>query len=167
MKRFLCSLLLLAGISVLAVSCDETHRNNNENEATGSICGTWVLDTLTIEASASVIGNGSTNTSIIDFKNTPCYLNLSENAMATARMGLDIEMSAYSYDQKAATLFFKNSMSVSNDGKAMVLVGTYEVTCLTSGRLVLRQPDFNIDIPGLFSSHQTAVYAYHRKVEND
>ena len=86
--------------------------------------------------------------------------------MASGRMGLDVELSGYSYDSNKNAIRFNRSISVSNDGKAMVLVGAYEITELTPTTLVLRQPDFNIDVPGLFSSHQTAIYAFHR-VPND
>lgn len=163
MKKILCSLLLLAGMMAMVCSCDEF---NGGDDPAGSIYGYWKLDKLTIEASTSVIGNGNLNTSAIDFTNTPCYLFLGEDLMASGRMGLDLELSGYSYDAKQQAIRFNRSISVSNDGKAMVLVGTYEITELTLNTLVLRQPDFNIDIPGLFSSHQTAIYAFHR-VAND
>jgi len=162
MKRIICSLLLLVGFSAAVCSCEGLINGNTEEQA-GTIYGTWVLDQLTIEASASVIGNGSQNTSVIDFTNAPCYLVLGDNMVATAQMGLDIELSGYSYDSEARKVRFNDDLSVSNDGKAMVLIGVYEITELTADKLVLRQPDFNIDVPGIFSSHQTAIYAFHRK----
>ena len=47
MKRFICSLMLLAGLSALVCSCDILN-NQNEEEQAGTIYGTWVLDKLTI-----------------------------------------------------------------------------------------------------------------------
>ena len=85
--------------------------------------------------------------------------------MATAQFGWDLEMSSYSYDAEKNTIRFNKSLDVSDDGKAMVLVGTYDITELTPDKLTLRQPDVSIDIPGLFSSHQTAIYAFHRTTE--
>lgn len=163
MKKILCSILILASMAALVCACGELDGDEDEP---GSIYGYWKLDKLTIEASASVIGNGSLNTSVIDFTNNPCYLHLAEDMMASGRMGLDVELSGYSYDSNKNAIHFNRSISVSNDGKAMVLVGSYEITELTLNTLVLRQPDFNIDVPGLFSSHQTAIYAFHR-VPND
>ena len=164
MKRIFCLLMLFLSLSAVVCACDPT-RQDGEETTTGSLYGTWQLDTLTIEASASVIGSGSLNTSVIDFtKTTPCYLSITE-VMATARMGWDVEMATFVYDATKMKIKFNDDLSVSDDGKAMVLVGSYDITELTPARLVLRQPDFNIDIPGLFSSHQTAVYSYHRVVE--
>lgn len=158
--------MLILSLSALVCACDPTQQNGEET-TTGSLYGTWQLDTLTIEASASVIGNGSLNTSVIDFtKTTPCYLNVTE-ALATARMGWDVEMTTFVYDATQMKLKFNDCLSVSDDGKAMVLVGTYDIRVLTPTRLVLRQPDFNIDIPGLFSSHQTAIYTFHRTKDNN
>lgn len=158
--------MLLSGILALVCSCNNLN-NNGDAELTGSIYGTWVLDNLTIEASTSVISDGSLNTSVIDFtKTTPCYLVLGDDMMASARMGWDLELSAYSFSEESKTVRFNKSLSVSDDGKAMVLVGTYQVTELTPAKLVLRQPDFNIDIPGLFSSHQTAIYSFHRETKD-
>ena len=129
--------------------------NDGDDHQTGSIYGTWVLDNLTIEASSSVIGSGSQNNSVIDFTNTtPCYLIIGD--VATARMGWDVEMSGYTYDAGQKTIRFNKSLSVSDDGKAMVLVGLYDIIELTADKLVLRQPDFNIDIP---------EYSYHRQTE--
>lgn len=165
MKRFICSLMLLAGLSALVCSCDILN-NQNEEEQAGTIYGTWVLDKLTIEASASVIGSGSQNTSVIDFTSTPAYLDIDETMLATARMGWDVEICTISYNADKMTIRFNDDLSVGDDGKAMVLVGVYEITELTPNTLTLRQPDFNIDIPGIFSSHQTAIYAFHRKTKN-
>ena len=81
-------------------------------------------------------------------------------------MGWDVEMTTFVYDATQMKLKFNDGLSVSDDGKAMVLVGTYDIRVLTPTRLVLRQPDFNIDIPGLFSSHQTAIYTFHRTKDN-
>ena len=153
-------MMLLLGLS--AVVCSYENFNHDDDE-TGSIYGTWVLDKLTIEASASVIGSGGQNTSVIDFTHTPAYLDMDETMLATARMGWDVEICTFSFNADKMTVRFNDDLSVSNDGKAMVLVGLYEITELTANTMTLRQPDFNIDIPGIFSSHQTAIYAFHRK----
>ena len=158
--------MALTGIFALVCSCDILNNNGDEDE-TGSIYGTWVLDNLTIEASSSVAGSGSQNNSVIDFTNTtPCYLIIDE-LVATAQMGWDVELSGYTFNAEQKTITFNRSLSVPDDGKAMVLVGLYDITELTANKLVLRQPDFNIDIPGIFSSHQTAIYSYHRKPEKN
>ena len=52
--------MLILSLSALVCACDPTQQNGEET-TTGSLYGTWQLDTLTIEASASVIGNGSLN----------------------------------------------------------------------------------------------------------
>lgn len=155
--------MLLAGLLGMTCSCNLL--NGDDAQASGSIFGTWKLDKLTIEASASVVGSGSQNTSVIDFTGNSCYLNLSDKFLATAQFGWDLEMSSYSYDAEKNTIRFNKSLDVSDDGKAMVLVGTYDITELTPDKLTLRQPDVSIDIPGLFSSHQTAIYAFHRTTE--
>lgn len=162
MKKIVCSFVLLAGLLAALCSCDPL--NNNGQEKEGTLYGSWKLDTLTIEASASVIGSGAQNTSNIDFTRNSGYLYLSDSNMATVKLGWDVEMSAFTYDATKNTIHFNKSMDVSDDGKAIVLVGSYEITRLTPDHLVLRQPDFNIDIPGLFSSHQTAIYKFHRVV---
>jgi len=159
MKRFLCLILSLAGIAAMICSCEET-----DGDATGAapLYGVWVLDNLTIEASTSVTGS---QTTVIDYARTPAYLTLDENLVATARMGLDLEVAKYSFDVSTNTVSFSESLSVSNDGKAMILTGAYEVTTATATQLVLRQPDFSIDIPGLVSANQTAIYTFHKETE--
>lgn len=162
MKKIVCSFVLLAGLLAALCSCDPL--NNNDQEKEGTLYGSWKLDTLTIEASASVIGSGAQNTSNIDFIGNSGYLYLSDANMATVKLGWDVEMSSFTFDAAKKTIHFNKSMDVSDDGKAIVLVGTYEIIRLTPDHLALRQPDFNIDIPGLFSSHQTAIYKFHRVV---
>ena len=46
--------MLILSLSALVCACDPTQQNGEET-TTGSLYGTWQLDTLTIEASASVI----------------------------------------------------------------------------------------------------------------
>ena len=76
-------------MTALVCACGELDGDEDEP---GSIYGYWKLDKLTIEASASVIGNGSLNTSVIDFTSTPCYLHLAEDMMASGRMRRDFRV---------------------------------------------------------------------------
>ena len=162
MKRFICSLLLLAGLVAAVCSCDNYLHTGDQ---TGLLYGTWALDKLTVGTGTSLIGDGSMTYTEVNF--TDCYLTLNKGLIATANMGFDVDATAFSYDAEKKTIRFDESISVGNDGKAMVLVGTYNVTELTDNRLVLDQPDLNIEIPGIATAHQSASYAFHRlSVEN-
>ena len=98
MKKIVCSFVLLAGLLAALCSCDPL--NNNDQEKEGTLYGSWKLDTLTIEASASVIGSGAQNTSNIDFTGNSGYLYLSDANMATVKLGWDVEMSSFTFDEK-------------------------------------------------------------------
>ena len=170
MKRFICALMLIASVLTVFWSCNGENGKNNttpdEQEEPPTVFGYWVLDNLTVEASSSIIGSGGANTSVIDFTRTPCHLKLAENFTATGSMGWDISISKYTLSSDGKTISFDRTISVSDDGKAMVLAGSYEIIELTYDKLVLRQPDIVVSIPGIFSAQQTAIYSYTRVPEN-
>ena len=159
-------MMILPGLLLTFNSCNKENPNQKEEEEAPTVFGAWHLDKLTIEASSSVIGSGGSASTDIDFSRTNCRLVLDESQMlASARLGLDIDVTSFTFDESTNIIKFGNTLSVSDDGKAMVLTGAYDVIELTDSSLVLKQQDIDVSVPGLFTAHQTAIYTYHREKE--
>ena len=158
MKRLTKGLFAIACIAISAVSC---YKDGPQNGGDASIYGKWMLDTQTIILEASVSGSGSDNKTVVDFGGTGCYLELGDEG-AAAYMGFKIDVSTFSYNAESKRIDFPRGLSVSDNGKAFVLAGSYDVTELTDDRLVLKQEDFGVSI-GSVKATQTAIYEFHRK----
>ena len=161
MKRFL-HFLVLAALSFAAVSC---YKNGAED--VNSICGTWILDTYTLETGSSISGSGDASRSVnVDFTGTGCKLVLDEDLLAAGRMGYEMEVTSYSYDPDSKRIDFARKISVAEHGKAMVLQGAYDVKELTRSRLVLSQSDEQ-HFGKIVSASETSTYQFHRATEED
>ena len=162
MKRLTKTLIAIACMAVSAVSCykDGPGKGNEP----GSICGTWVLDTKTVLIETSFGGNDNQNKTEIDFKGLDCRLSLEYDLLAHAAFGYQMEVTTYSFDTESNRLDFSRQLSVSSNGKAMVLVGQYEVTQLTQDKLVLTQKS-GVTI-GTSSAYEVTTYDFHRQPDN-
>lgn len=159
MKRLTKGLLAIACIAVSAVSC---YKDGPDNGGDASIYGKWMLDTQTLLIETSVAGSGSNNKTVVDFGGTGCYLELG-NEGAAAYLGFDIDVSTFSFNAESKRIDFPRGLSVSDNGKAFVLYGSYDVTELTDSKLTLKQTDIGVSIGSIVSANQTAIYEFHKK----
>ena len=159
MKRLTKGLLAIACIAVSAVSC---YKDGPDNGGDASIYGKWMLDTQTVLIETSVAGSGSNNKTVVDFGGTGCYLELG-NEGAAAYLGFDIDVSTFSFNAESKRIDFPRGLSVSDNGKAFVLYGSYDVTELTDSKLTLKQTDIGVSIGSIVSANQTAIYEFHKK----
>jgi len=164
MKKFFFA-IAVAGAAILALSCNRLE--NQTGDETGTLYGTWVMDSYTFELGGSKDDKSGTIPIVIPyFKNTT--LTLSENLRAWAGMGLEGDWSNYSYDSQKKQIVFDHMIEVSDDGQIMVLYGTFDVAELSDTKLVLKQPYLNtgkFTLPSgvTLSSSAVATYTYHRK----
>ena len=159
MKRLTKGLFAIACIAISAVSC---YKDGPQDGGDASIYGKWMLDTQTVVIDASVAGSGSENKTVVDFKGTGCYLELTAEG-AAAYLGFKIDVSTYSYNAESKRIDFPRGLSVSDDGRSFVLYGSYDVTELTESKLTLKQTDIGVSIGSIVSANQTATYEFHRK----
>lgn len=159
MKRLTKGLLAIACIAVSAVSC---YKDGPDNGGDASIYGKWMLDTQTVLIETSVAGSGSNKKTVVDFGGTGCYLELG-NEGATAYLGFEIDVSTFSFNAESKRIDFPRGLSVSDNGKAFVLYGSYDVTELTDSKLTLKQTDIGVSIGSIVSANQTAIYEFHKK----
>ena len=159
MKRTLIrTLSALACTAVLASSCYKEDDGKGES----AVYGQWMLDTETVIIEASSSGNGSKNERIIDFTGTGCYIELGVEG-ASARLGSDFNVTVYSYDAGSKRIDFPRGLSVSDDGRALVLAGSYDVTELTEKKMVLTQKSIGVSIGTILDASQTAIFEFHKK----
>lgn len=158
-RKIFRSLLAIACVVSLASSC---YKENATGDDASAIYGQWMLDTETVIIEASVSGNGTTNRTVVDFTGTGCCLELGVEG-ASARMGWDMAVTLFSYDAGSRRIDFPRGLSVSDDGKALVLIGSYDVTELTDKKLVLTQKSIGVSIGSILDATQTATYEFHKK----
>ena len=100
MKKFFFA-IAVAGAAILALSCNRLE--NQTGDETGTLYGTWVMDSYTFELGGSKDDKSGTIPIVIPyFKNTT--LTLSENLRAWAGMGLQGDWSNYSNDSQKKQL---------------------------------------------------------------
>ena len=157
MKRIF-STVLIAVFAALAFNSCETM--DPEKDFSGTIYGFWVVDKLDVETSLSVNGETVTGTSTTDFSNQYCRLNLDTSNLATLWYGLKFDVEYFTYDNDAQKITFKEAVDVSNDGKAIVLLGVYDVE-LDGDKMIFRQPKAEIGNENLGASER-ATYTFHR-----
>ena len=157
MKRFFTA-LLLAVIAALSFNSCETM--NPEKDFSGTIYGFWIVDKLDVEASLTVNGETVSSTSTTDFSKDYCRLNLDTSNMATLWYGIKFDIEVFTYDDNTKKITFKEGVDVRNDGKAIVLLGIYDVE-LNGDQMILRQPKAEIGGENLGASER-ATYFLHR-----
>ena len=168
MKRLFYS-VIIAAFAMLSVSCEKENVPNTGDE-TGTLYGTWILDTKTIDIVSNSSGKTDKSSDKTDFKGENFMLKLTDFYMAFAQKGSlatfdidDVDGTPYSYNAGLKQISFENSISLSSGFpliKKMTLYGTYDVVVLSDTNLVLRKID-EVKINS-YSTTTTTVYSYHR-----
>ena len=154
MKKVFFSVLMAAAATLLFCSCDPI---DNPGDKTGTLNGSWRLETLVVEISANIGDYSSTNPTTIDYTNDYCYLYLGKDGYAQAFYNLKMsEPALYSYDAETGKIHFSNGISVDGKLNSIVFLGYYNVE-LNGDKLVLRQGS-DLGIVG-----NQNVYTFHRE----
>ena len=163
MKRIF-STILIALCAVLAFSSCETL--DPDKDFSGTIYGFWVVDKLVVDASLTINGTTTSNTSTIDFTNEYCRLNLDTSHIATLWFNLEWpDSEKFSYDESTKRIEFKKGLDKGDDGKAIVLLGIYDVK-LEGDTMVLSQPEASVGIGG-YGASERSTYYFHRAPKSE
>ena len=166
--------ILIAAIALLPVAC-EPEPVPNTGDQTGSLYGTWILDTKTVEYSSTSGGSTDQKKDVTDFTGDNFLLTLTDYFMAFGQEGTlltfdidDVDGTPYSYDEGTRQISFSKSITLSKGFlplKVMSLSGTYDVTELTDSKLTIQQTN-TVSI-NTYSSKQVTTYSYHRLVTDN
>lgn len=163
MKRFF-STILIAFCAVLAFSSCETL--DPDKDFSGTPYGFWIVDKLEVEASLTINGNTTKSTNTTDFSSEYCRLNLDTSHIATLWFNLEWpDSEAFTYDEAAKRIEFKKGLDKGDDGKAIVLLGIYDVV-LQGDTMILRQPEASIGIGG-YGASERSTYYFHRAPKSE
>ena len=162
MRRFL-SIALLALCAAFTVTSCETR--DPDKDFSGTIYGFWVVDKLVVDASLTINGTTTSNTTTTDFTKEYCRLNLDTSHIATLWFNLKFESELFSYDESKQRIEFKEALDLDGNGKAITILGIYDVK-LEGDNLVLKQPEASIGIGGYGASEQ-ATYYFHRAPKSE
>lgn len=157
MKRLITSFLIALGAAFAFSSCETL---DPDKDFSGTPYGFWIVDKLEVEASVTINGNTTSSTNTTDFTGDYCRLNLDTSHMAALWYNLDLDLETFSYDESARRITFQESLNAGDNGKAIVLLGIYDVE-LDGEKMVLRQPESAITIGNNGVSEQ-ATYYFHR-----
>ncbi len=153
------STILIAACAVLAFNaCTATDPDEN---LAGTPYGFWVVDQLTVETEAVVNGTANKVTSNTDYSDVYGRLYLDKSNLAQVWCNLfhtDIE--TFTYDATTKRITFKESLDASDDGKAIVFLGIYDVT-LSGDKMILSQPEASIG-NDQYALKERAIYTLHR-----
>jgi hypothetical protein len=153
MKKALISIMMAAAAALLFCSCEPMEKTG---DPTGTVVGSWRLETCLVEIRTTVGGNTNTTSNTTDYSKDYVYLFLGEKFLATGYYNLEIEAAKYEYDAEKGTIRFSDGISVSDNGKAMVLVGTYKVE-VTGNKMILKQAF------GIEAANEQTTYTFHRE----
>ena len=154
MKKVIYSLMMAACAALLFCSCD--NRIDNPGDPTGTVTGSWRLESCLIEISTTINGNTNITSNTTDYSKDYVYLLLGEKFLATGFYNFESEGAAYSYDAEKGTIRFSDGISVSDNGKAMVLVGLYSAE-VSGDKLILKQAF------GIRLANEQTTYTFHRE----
>jgi len=157
MKR-LFSTLLIAACAALAFSSCETL--DPDKDFSGTPYGFWIVDKLDVEIGTTINGNTTTTSSTTSYDGDYCRLNLDTSGMATLWYNLGFDIETFVYDESTKRITFKESLEEGDNGKAIVLLGIYDVT-LDGDTMVLSQPEASIGVAG-YGASERAIYTLHR-----
>ena len=163
MKKFFC-MALLAICATFAFSSCETL--DPDKDFSGTIYGFWVVDKLVVDASLTINGTTTSNTSTVDFSSEYCRLNLDTSHIATLWFNLEWpDSERFAYDESARRIEFTKGLDKGDNGKAIVLLGIYDVT-LDGDNLILRQPEASVGVLG-YGASERATYYFHRAPKSE
>ena len=163
MKRFFSTILIAVLAAFAFNSCESL---DPEKDFSGTIYGFWVVDKLEVDASVTIAGTTHQNTSTIDFSKDYCRLNLDPSHIATLWYNLEFpDTEAFSYDESTKRIEFKKGLDKGDDGKAIVLLGIYDVE-LNGDQMIFRQPESAITIGNSGASNRNTYY-FHRAPKSE
>ena len=158
MNRLFSTILIGICVAMAFSSCVPLERSDDEK---GTPYGFWVVDKLVVEASITINGNTTSTTNTTDFSTEYCRLQLSKSNLATLWFNLEFpDIEAYSYNASTGMMEFKKGLDKGDNGKAIVLLGLYEVE-VNGDNMVLRQPEASIGVFG-YGASERATYYFHR-----
>ena len=85
--------------------------------------------------------------------------------MAALWYNLDLDLESFTYDEASKRLTFKESLNAGDNGKAIILLGIYDVE-LSGDSMVLRQPEAAIGGTTIGASER-ATYYFHRAPKSE
>ena len=163
MKRIF-SPILIAVCAVLAFSSCETL--DPDKDFSGTPYGFWIVDKLEVEASLTINGNTTKSTNTTDFSSEYCRLNLDTSNIATLWFNLEWpDSEKFTYDESTKRIVFKEGLDKGDDGKAIVLLGIYDVI-LQGDTMILQQPEASIGIGG-YGASERSTYYFHRAPKSE
>ena len=146
---------LFAALSL--ISCNNL---DPEKEFDGTPYGFWVVDSLLVEVSTTINGNTTQSSSTTDFTRDYCRLRLDTLQIASLWYNFDLDLESFSYNEKAKRIQFREGLNAGDNGKAIVLLGYYDVI-LNEDKMVLRQPEASIG-GSVYGVSERATYYLHR-----
>lgn len=162
MKR-LFSTILIAACAVLAFSSCETM--DPDKDFRGTPYGFWIVDKVDVEVGTTINGTTTSHKSTTDFSNEYCRLLLDTSGMATLWFNWGFDIERFTYDDAAKRVFFKEGLDKGDNGKAIVLLGIYDVS-LSGDTMVLSQPEASVGVLG-FGLSERATYYLHRAPKSE
>ena len=164
---------MIAAIAALPLAC-EKKAVPNTGDKSGTLYGTWVLDTKTVDISTTTGSKTDSSHDATDFTDEHFLLRLTDFFMAFAQKGTlltfdidDVDGSPFTYNAGLNQISFTKTLALSSGFlpmKIMSLSGTYDVIKLTDKELVLSKTDtMNINT---LSTKTVTAYSFHKLVEN-
>ena len=163
MKRLFSTLLIGICVAFALCSCESFGR---EDDVAGTPYGLWVVDKLVVEASVTINGNTTSTTNTTDFSSEYCRLQLSQTNYATLWFNLEFpDIESFTYNETTGIMEFKKGLDKGDNGKAIVLLGIYEVQ-VNGDNMVLSQPEASVGVFG-WGASERATYYLHRAPKNE
>ena len=163
MKKILSTILIGVCAALIFCSCEPLNREDDEP---GTPYGFWVVDKLVVEASLTINGNTTSTTNTTDFSSEYCRLQLGKTNYATLWFNFEFpDTEAFNYNASTGMIEFKKGLDKGDNGKAIVLLGIYEVQ-INGDNMILRQPEASVGLFG-YGASERATYYFHRAPKNE
>jgi hypothetical protein len=163
MKKIYGFILIGIFAALTFCSCEPLNR---EDDKDGTPYGFWVVDKLVVEASVTVNGNTTSTTNTTDFSSEYCRLQLAQSNYATLWFNFELpDVESFTYNESTGIMEFKKGLDKGDNGKAIVLLGVYEVQ-VNGDNMILRQPEASIGVFG-YGASERATYYFHRAPKNE
>ena len=160
---------MVAAIALLPVACDKENIPNT-NDPTGTLYGTWVLDTKTVDTQTTSNGKTDSNQTVTDFTGDHFMLRLTDFFMAFGQEGSvltfdidDVDGTPYSYNSDLKQISFDKAIVLHKgflNSKVMELYGKYDVLKLTKEKLILQKTD-SMTLND-YTTKTVTVYSFHK-----
>lgn len=163
MKKIYGFILIGIFAALAFCSCEPLNRDDDKD---GTPYGFWVVDKLVVEASVTVNGNTTSTTNTTDFSSEYCRLQLAQSNYATLWFNFELpDVESFTYNESTGIMEFKEGLDKGDNGKAIVLLGVYEVQ-VNGDNMILRQPEASIGVFG-YGASERATYYFHRAPKNE